>query len=60
MRLITLFLVLTVLLTAPAFAHCDSIKGPVVLDAQKALTSRDVTPLLKWVPASAEREVRDA
>jgi hypothetical protein len=60
MHRIILFLVLCMLFAAPLFAHCDSVKGPVVLDAEKALTSRDVTPLLKWVPASAEGEVRDA
>jgi hypothetical protein len=60
MHRIILFLALGVLFAAPLFAHCDSVKGPVVADAQKALASRDVTPLLKWVPVSAEAEVREA
>ena len=55
-----LFLALTLITATPLFAHCDSVTGPVVVDAQKALVARDVTPLLKWVPASAEAEIRDA
>ena len=57
---ITLLLALSLIVAAPLFAHCDSVTGPVIVDAQKALAARDVTPLLKWVPASAESEIRDA
>ena len=57
---ITLLLALSLIVAAPLFAHCDSVTGPVIVDAQKALAARDVTPLLKWVPASAETEIRDA
>jgi hypothetical protein len=60
MHRIILLLVLSVLFTAPLFAHCDSLKGPVVVDAEKALASKDITPLLKWVPASSEKEIRSA
>jgi hypothetical protein len=60
MHRIVLFLVLSLIVAAPLFAHCDSVKGPVVLDAEKALAARDVTPLLKWVPASSEADIRDA
>jgi hypothetical protein len=60
MHRIILFLVLSLVFVAPLFAHCDSLKGPVVLDAKKALESRDITPLLKWVPASSEPEIKAA
>jgi hypothetical protein len=54
-------LVLLLALAAPsAFAHCDWVKGPVVLSAIDALEKGDVTPVLKWVPAKAEGEIRDA
>lgn len=43
-----------------ALAHCDSLDGPVAADAQKALAQKDVTPVLKWIPASDEKEVRSA
>ena len=54
--------VMLVLLGAPgvSFAHCDSLAGPVVKDAQKALAAGDVTPVLKWVRPADEAEVRAA
>lgn len=44
--------------TSPARAHCDTMEGPVVQDAQKALSNGDVTPVLKWVEAADESEIR--
>lgn len=41
-------------------AHCDTLAGPVVADARLALEKKDVTPVLKWIPASDEKEIRDA
>ena len=38
--------------TSPALAHCDSMDGPVVADAQRAIAAKDVTPVLKWIPAA--------
>ena len=43
-----------------ALAHCDTLDGPVVKDARSALEARDVTPVLKWVKAEKEAEVREA
>ncbi len=43
-----------------AFAHCDTLDGPVVQAARIALEQGDVTPLLKWVQASDEQEIRVA
>lgn len=42
------------------FAHCDTMDGPVVKDAQTALEKGDVTPVLKWIKKDAEQEVRPA
>lgn len=47
-------------LAGPALAHCDSMDGPVVADAQRAIAAGDVTPVLKWIPAADEAEVRSA
>jgi len=44
----------------PALAHCDTLDGPVVLDAKAALQKSDVTPVLKWVRADDENEIRQA
>ena len=51
---------LTVSLNSQAAAHCDTLDGPVVQDARKALSAGDVTPVLKWVQAKDEKAVKDA
>ena len=59
----TAVIVLVVLLVigpGPARAHCDTLDGPVVLDAKAALQKGDVTPVLKWVRADDEKEIREA
>ena len=48
------------LVPAMVCAHCDTMDGPVVKDAQAALEKRDVTPALKWVKKDAEPEIRSA
>ena len=40
-------------------AHCDTLDGPVVLTAMKALEKGDVNPVLKWVKKEHEGEIRD-
>jgi Family of unknown function (DUF6448) len=53
-------LALTLLLTPEAaLAHCDTLDGPVVADARIALAKEDVTPVLKWLQAKDEAEVRE-
>lgn len=46
--------------TYRAFAHCDSLDGPVVKEARLALEQGDVTPLLKWVTKEREKDIRSA
>ena len=55
-------MLLTALLALPSLAwgHCDTLDGPVVVDAKSALAKGDITPALKWIPAKEEGEVRDA
>jgi len=43
-----------------ALAHCDTMDGPVVETARVALNKGDVTPLLKWVRADDEQEIKEA
>lgn len=43
-----------------AIAHCDTLDGPVVMQAKAALEKGDVTPVLKWVKKDNEAEIRDA
>ncbi|WP_279342376.1 DUF6448 family protein [Geotalea sp. SG265] len=51
-------LVLVMAVCNHAGAHCDTLGGPVVQDARKALAARDVTPVLKWVQAKDEKQVK--
>jgi len=41
-------------------AHCDALDGPVVIEARDALAKGEVYPLLKWVRAEDEKEIREA
>ena len=43
-----------------AFAHCDTLDGPVVQMARVALEKGDVTPVLRWVRADDEEQIRNA
>jgi hypothetical protein len=47
-------------LPAIAYAHCDTMDGPVVLAAQRALASGELEPMLIWVREQDEPEVREA
>ena len=51
---------LLIALSVNVLAHCDTLDGPVVKTAIKALQMGDVTPVLKWVRADDENEIRDA
>lgn len=42
-----------------AYAHCDTLDGPVVQTAKIALERKDVTPVLKWVKKEHEQEIQD-
>ena len=44
--------------TTLAWAHCDTMDGPVIAAARTALEKRDVTPVLKWVKKDGEAEIR--
>ncbi|HEY9031513.1 MAG TPA: DUF6448 family protein [Kangiella sp.] len=43
-----------------ATAHCDTLDGPVVMAAQLALKTNDVTPVLKWVSVDDETMIKTA
>lgn len=50
----------SLLCSGSAVAHCDTMDGPAVKAAQRALATGNVTPVLIWVEPAAEPEVRDA
>lgn len=43
-----------------AWAHCDTMDGPVVTAAKQALEKGDVTPVLKWVRKDQEPVIDEA
>ena len=46
--------------TNPAYAHCDTLDGPVVTSARKALDSGNANLVLMWVQKRDEPEIRTA
>lgn len=40
-----------------AYSHCDAIDGPVIIDAKKALDSKNVNLVLIWVQKNDEVEI---
>jgi hypothetical protein len=44
-------------LPAAADAHCDTLDGPVVVEARAALEAGGIAPVLKWVRAEDEPEI---
>lgn len=44
----------------PAFAHCDTMDGPVVKAAQKALLTKNVNLVLIWVQEKDEAAIKQA
>jgi hypothetical protein len=61
-KLLSLISALLAVLALPAAlaAHCDTLDGPVVVDARTALEKGDLTPVLKWLRPEGEAEVREA
>ncbi len=58
--LLVAVLSVTLLSPLPAVAHCDTLDGPVVTLAKKALDTGDVKLVLPWVPKADEPEIRRA
>lgn len=46
--------------TELSFAHCDTMDGPLIADARKAIAQHNINFVLKWVQVAYEREIRDA
>lgn len=50
----------SLLVSSPVLAHCDSLDGPVVSAARKALQTGDPNPVLIWVRPTDEAAIRTA
>jgi hypothetical protein len=53
-----IFAAVTLLSSGAAIAHCDTLDGPVVAAASKALQSGNVNLILVWVQKNDEAEIR--
>ena len=42
------------------FAHCDTMDGPVIADAKKAIEQNNVNYILKWVSVENEQKIKTA
>ena len=54
---------MVILLVYPAnfvSAHCDTMDGPTVADAKKAIEKNNVNYVLKWVQAADEKIIKEA
>lgn len=60
LRLMFVFplLAAALLVPRPASAHCDTLDGPVVSAARTALETGKLEPVLAWVQAGDEEEIR--
>jgi hypothetical protein len=59
-RFLLTLLAAALLVPTLARAHCDTLDGPVVNAARAALESGKLAPVLAWVRAGDEAEIRDA
>jgi hypothetical protein len=55
-----LFFSILLFSSAVTFAHCDTMDGPLIADARKAMGQNNVNYVLKWVSAANESEIRYA
>lgn len=53
-------LLLMILASSPAAAHCDSMNSPVVKDAQVALAKGEIDVVMKWLSEDDKAEIRAA
>lgn len=58
-RLFLSALIISVFFSGNLFAHCDTMDGPVVADAKKAISTNNVNYALKWVMPEYETELTE-
>jgi hypothetical protein len=55
-----LIITFLILLSNAAFAHCDTMDGPLIRDARFAIKQNNVNIVLKWVRQEDEAEIKNA
>lgn len=56
--IILITMAIQVQFTPFVFAHCDTMDGPVITDAKKAIQQKNVNFVLKWVRPESEKELK--
>lgn len=59
-RLSILIVLMLVISTGVTLAHCDTMDGPVIKDAQLALNGNNINYALKWIQEADEAELKEA
>lgn len=59
-KVVMLLCVIMFILPGFSFAHCDTIDGPVIKDAKKAIDKGDVNLILIWVQKNDEASIKKA
>jgi len=59
MRKILVLLTAAIFVPIIAAAHCDTLGGPVIMDAKLALQKGDVALVLKWVKKQDEEQIKN-
>jgi len=58
-QILTLSTIILMSAASPVFSHCDSEDGPIIPAIRTALDNGEITPLLKWITADDEAEIRE-
>jgi len=59
LKVVMVLFVIAFFTPGKALAHCDTMDGPVVRAAQRALATRNVNLVLIWVQKKDEAEIKD-
>ncbi len=58
-KITALSTMILLLAVSPVFSHCDSEDGPIIPAIRTSLNNGDITPLLMWLAADDEAEIKD-
>lgn len=53
-----LIIIFVILMNVQMYPHCDTMIGPVIKDARKAIETKNIAPVVKWIKIEHEKEIR--
>ena len=60
LNILVVFSTILLMGTGLVFAHCDTMDGPIIKSAQKALETGDINLVLMWIQKKDEAELKQA